>query len=68
MIRHGIPPRVNSAALKLGLAAGVGLTVFGMNARIVMDDEGQVLKVANPAFDQDWSTLRGGGRTFRWNS
>ncbi len=55
-------------ALKLGLAAGVGLTVFGMNARIVMADEGQVLKVAHPAFDQDWSPLRGGGRTFRWNS
>lgn len=28
-------------ALKLGLAAGVGLTVFGMNARIVLADEGQ---------------------------
>ncbi|MBX5159299.1 MULTISPECIES: ABC transporter substrate-binding protein [unclassified Rhizobium] len=55
-------------ALKLGLAAGVGLTVFGMNARIVTADEGQVLKVAHPAFDQDWSPLRGGGRTFRWNS
>ncbi|PDT01715.1 peptide ABC transporter [Rhizobium chutanense] len=55
-------------ALKLGLAAGVGLTVFGMNARILMADEGQVLKVAHPAFDQDWSPLRGGGRTFRWNS
>ncbi|MBB3609535.1 ABC transporter substrate-binding protein [Rhizobium sp. BK602] len=55
-------------ALKLGLAAGVGLTLFGMNARIVLADEGQVLKVANPAFDQDWSPLRGGGRTFRWNS
>ncbi|OWV85494.1 peptide ABC transporter [Rhizobium sp. N122] len=55
-------------ALKLGLAAGVGLTVFGMNARIVLADEGQVLKVAHPAFDQDWSPLRGGGRTFRWNS
>ncbi|QND45729.1 ABC transporter substrate-binding protein (plasmid) [Rhizobium lusitanum] len=55
-------------ALKLGLAAGVGLTIFGMNARIVLADEGQVLKVANPAFDQDWSPLRGGGRTFRWNS
>lgn len=55
-------------ALKLGLAAGVGLTIFGMSARIVLADEGQVLKVANPAFDQDWSPLRGGGRTFRWNS
>jgi len=54
--------------LKLGLAAGVGLTVFGMNARIVFADEGQVLKAAHPAFDQDWSPLRGGGRPFRWNS
>ena len=55
-------------ALKLGLAAGVGLSVFGLNARIVMADEGQVLKVANPAFNQDWSPLRGGGVPFRWNS
>jgi len=55
-------------ALKLGLAAGVGFTLFGMSARIVMAQEGQVLKAINPAFDQDWSPLRGGGRTFRWNS
>jgi peptide/nickel transport system substrate-binding protein len=55
-------------ALKLGLAAGVGLTMFGMGARVVMAEEGQVLKAINPAFDQDWSPLRGGGRTFRWNS
>ncbi|APO71844.1 oligopeptide ABC transporter substrate-binding protein (plasmid) [Rhizobium gallicum] len=55
-------------ALKLGLAAGVGLTMFGMSARVVMAEEGQVLKAINPAFDQDWSPLRGGGRTFRWNS
>ena len=55
-------------ALKLGLAAGVGLTIFGMNARIVLADDGQVLKVANPAFNQDWSPLRGGGVPFRWNS
>ncbi len=55
-------------ALKLGLAAGVGLTVFGLNAKIVLADDGQVLKVANPAFNQDWSPLRGGGVPFRWNS
>jgi peptide/nickel transport system substrate-binding protein len=55
-------------ALKLGLAAGVGLTVFGLNAKIVFADDGQVLKVANPAFNQDWSPLRGGGVPFRWNS
>jgi len=37
-------------ALKLGLAAGVGFTLFGMSARIVMAQEGQVLKAINPAF------------------
>lgn len=55
-------------ALKLGLGAGVAVTVFGLNARIVMADDGQVLKVANPAFSQDWSPLRGGGVPYRWNS
>jgi len=55
-------------ALKLGLAAGVGFSLFGASARIVMAQDGQVLKAINPAFDQDWSPLRGGGRTFRWNS
>ncbi|MDQ0322637.1 peptide/nickel transport system substrate-binding protein [Pararhizobium capsulatum DSM 1112] len=55
-------------ALKFGLAAGVGFTLLGMNARIVMAQDGQVLKAIHPAFDQDWSPLRGGGRPFRWNS
>lgn len=55
-------------ALKLGLAAGVGFTLFGSQARIVMAQGGQVLKAIHPAFDQDWSPLRGGGRPFRWNS
>jgi peptide/nickel transport system substrate-binding protein len=55
-------------ALKLGLGATVALTIAGMNARIVMAEEGQVLKVANPAFNQDWSPLRGGGVPYRWNS
>ncbi|APG88347.1 periplasmic oligopeptide-binding protein OppA (plasmid) [Sinorhizobium americanum CCGM7] len=55
-------------ALKLGLGATVALTIAGMNARIVMAQEGQVLKVANPAFNQDWSPLRGGGVPYRWNS
>jgi len=55
-------------ALKLGLAAGVGFSLFGASARIVMAQDGQVLKAINPSFDQDWSPLRGGGRTFRWNS
>lgn len=55
-------------ALKLGVGATVALTIAGMNARIVMAEEGQVLKVANPAFNQDWSPLRGGGVPYRWNS
>lgn len=56
------------SALKLGLGAGVAVTAFGLPARIVFAQEGQVLKVANPAFNQDWSPLRGGGVPFRWNS
>jgi peptide/nickel transport system substrate-binding protein len=56
------------SALKIGLDTGVAITLFGMGARIVMAQEGQVLKVANPAFNQDWSPLRGGGVPFRWNS
>jgi peptide/nickel transport system substrate-binding protein len=55
-------------ALKLGLGTAVGLTVFGLSARIVMAQDGQVLKVANPNFAQDWSPLRGGGVPYRWNS
>ncbi len=56
------------SALKIGLGTSVAVTLFGMGARIVMAQEGQVLKVANPAFNQDWSPLRGGGVPFRWNS
>lgn len=55
-------------ALRLGLGTAVGLTVFGLSARIVVAQEGQVLKVANPNFAQDWSPLRGGGVPYRWNS
>ena len=55
-------------ALRLGVGTGVGLVLAGMNARIVLAADGQVLKVANPAFNQDWSPLRGGGVPYRWNS
>jgi len=55
-------------ALKLGLGTAVSLSVFGLSAKIVVAQEGQVLKVANPAFNQDWSPLRGGGVPYRWNS
>ncbi|MDI6025011.1 ABC transporter substrate-binding protein [Corticibacterium sp. UT-5YL-CI-8] len=56
------------AALKLGLGTAIGFTLLGLDARIVLAQEGQVLKVANPAFNQDWSPLRGGGVPYRWNS
>ena len=56
------------SALKFGLGSIVAATAFGAGSRIVMAQEGQVLKVINPAFSQDWSPLRGGGVPFRWNS
>lgn len=55
-------------ALKLALGSVVAAGAFGAGSRIVMAQEGQVLKVINPAFSQDWSPLRGGGVPFRWNS
>lgn len=54
--------------LKFGLGSVVAVAAFGPGARIVMAQEGQVLKAINPAFNQDWSPLRGGGVPFRWNS
>ena len=54
--------------LKLGLGSVVAAATLGHGARIVMAQEGQVLKAINPAFNQDWSPLRGGGVPFRWNS
>jgi peptide/nickel transport system substrate-binding protein len=62
------PQMTRRNALKLGLSTSVALGLFGLNARIVMAQEGQVLKVAHPAFNQDWSPLRGGGPPYRWNS
>ncbi len=54
--------------LQFGLGSVVAVAAFGSGARIVMAQEGQVLKAINPAFSQDWSPLRGGGVPFRWNS
>ena len=62
------PQMTRRSALKLGLGTSVALGLFGLNARIVVAQEGQVLKVAHPAFNQDWSPLRGGGPPYRWNS
>ena len=49
------PQMTRRSALKLGLGTSVALGLFGLNARIVVAQEGQVLKVAHPAFNQDWS-------------
>ncbi|MDB5585693.1 MAG: oppA [Devosia sp.] len=54
--------------LKYSLGTAIGVALVGMNAQIVMAQGEQVLKVAHPAFDQDWSPLRGGGPPYRWNS
>ncbi|MFN4154109.1 MAG: ABC transporter substrate-binding protein [Paracoccaceae bacterium] len=54
--------------LKLGVGTVVAATALGSGARIVMAQDGQVLKAIHPAFSQDWSPLRGGGVPFRWNS
>jgi peptide/nickel transport system substrate-binding protein len=63
--RSGLTRR---GALKIGLGTVVAAAAFGSGARIVMAQEGQILKAINPAFNQDWSPLRGGGVPFRWNS
>ncbi|MDP2082478.1 MAG: ABC transporter substrate-binding protein [Pseudotabrizicola sp.] len=54
--------------LKLGVGSVVAAAALGAGARIVMAQDGQVLKAIHPAFSQDWSPLRGGGVPFRWNS
>jgi peptide/nickel transport system substrate-binding protein len=54
--------------LRLGLGTVVAASALGFGARIVLAQDGQVLKAINPAFNQDWSPLRGGGVPFRWNS
>ena len=55
-------------ALKLGLGSMVAVAAFGAGSRIVMAQEGQILKYISPAFSQDWSPLRGGGVPYRFNS
>lgn len=54
--------------LQFAIGSAVAVAAFGPGARIVMAQEGQILKAINPAFNQDWSPLRGGGVPFRWNS
>ena len=54
--------------LKLGAGVIAGSSAMPFMAGYVNAAGEQVLKVAHPAFDQDWSPLRGGGPHFRWNS
>lgn len=57
------------ATLKLGAGALVGTSALSLGAgRMAFAAPEQVLMVAHPLFDQDWSPLRGGGTPYRWNS
>ena len=64
-VRGGVSRR---DLLKLGAAALAGATVLSFTGRMALAADGQVLKIAHPSFDQDWSPLLGGGAPFRWNS
>ncbi|MDR3471900.1 MAG: ABC transporter substrate-binding protein [Devosia sp.] len=55
-------------ALRLGAAALAGMSALSLSSRFAFAAGEQVLMVAHPLFDQDWSPLRGGGTPFRWNS
>jgi peptide/nickel transport system substrate-binding protein len=48
-----------------GLAAGLSASTFGLGGAFAAE---QVLRVAHPVFDMDWSPLRGGGAHQRWTS
>lgn len=54
--------------LKLGMGALAGASVMALGVRFAGAAEAQVLMVAHPSFDQDWSPMRGGGAHYRWNS
>jgi peptide/nickel transport system substrate-binding protein len=49
----------------------VGLATLGMSSTLVQSasgQEGQVLNIAHPVLDQNWSPLQGGGHVARWQS
>lgn len=50
----------------VGLAAGLSASRLGLGAAFAAAE--QVLKVAHPVFDMDWSPMRGGGAHQRWTS
>ncbi len=49
----------------------IGLTTIGMSPALTQTAsaaEGQVLNIAHPVLDQNWSPLQGGGHIARWQS
>lgn len=47
-----------------------GLAMLGLNPALAWaaGEEGQVLNIAHPVLDQNWSPLQGGGHVARWQS
>lgn len=47
-----------------------GLAMLGLNPSLAWaaGEEGQVLNIAHPVLDQNWSPLQGGGHVARWQS
>jgi peptide/nickel transport system substrate-binding protein len=58
--------RRNMLKAGVGLAAGLSASRLGLGAALAAPE--QVLKVAHPVFDNDWSPMRGGGAHQRWTS
>jgi len=54
--------------LTAGAGFAAGLAASGYASRGAIAASEQVLKVAHPSFDMDWSPMRGGGAPYRWNS
>lgn len=49
----------------------IGLTTVGMSPALLQTasaEDGQVLNIAHPVLDQNWSPLQGGGHVARWQS
>ena len=49
-------------------AGGIAMLGISPAAAWAAGEEGQVLSIAHPALDQNWSPLQGGGHVARWQS
>src|SRR5262245_26802940 len=58
--------RRNMLKIGAGFTAGLAASRLGMSAAFAAPE--QILKVAHPVFDNDWSPMRGGGAHQRWTS